>query len=109
MQNRERENRRGYGAAIGDCYVDFACKLKITYNRYIEQRAAELEESGVLSAMQEVRLLVNWMHGNSHELSCQVASMGRYADGAGRKIGENIEQLWSQLKVISTRVTIDLI
>lgn len=94
---------RGYGARIGDLYVDFACKLKVTFSNYIKvlQDHGEGEErnAAMLAAMREIRLLVNWMHGSSHELSCQVQHMGRYAEGAGRKVGENTEQLWSLLKV----------
>ena len=96
---------RGYGARIRDCYVDFACKLKVTFSNYTKvlqdllDRGNGEESEAVLDAMREVRLLVNWMHGSSHELSCQVQNMGRYAEESGRKIGENIEQLWSLLKV----------
>jgi hypothetical protein len=79
--------------------VDFACKLKVTFRNYIAAWEVMLLQEGTHAAMKGVRLLVNWMHGSSHDLPCQVTNMGRYALAAGRKVGENIEQLWSQLKV----------
>jgi hypothetical protein len=49
--------------------------------------------------MRELRIMVNWMHGSAHELSCELQNSARYKEGAARRVGENVEQLWALLKV----------
>jgi hypothetical protein len=75
-----------------DVYIDFGCRLKATWERYKSSRDIHLQDS-------DVRILVNWMHGASHEMSCQLQNCGRYLEDAGWRIGEQLEQLWSLLKV----------
>ncbi|KAJ9534336.1 hypothetical protein QJQ45_016030 [Haematococcus lacustris] len=71
-------------------YVDFACRLKVTWARF----AAAL---GLCTA--NVHLMVNWMHGSSHNLSCQLKNNGRYLANTAWRVGEQTEQLWSMFKV----------
>jgi hypothetical protein len=75
-----------------DVYIDFGCRLKKTWQRYVHNQDIHLQEA-------DVRILVNWMHGASHEMSCQLQNCGRYQTGAGWRHGEQLEQLWSLLKV----------
>ena len=49
--------------------------------------------------MGALRIMVNWMHGSSHELSCELQNSARYKESAARRVGENVEQLWAMLKV----------
>lgn len=79
---------------VRDVFVDFGCQLKKTFQRFGSQH-----ESKMPSGWKELRILVNWMHGNSHDLSCQLQHCGRYIQGAGHKDGENNERLWSMTKV----------
>ena len=49
--------------------------------------------------MKELRIMVNWMHGAAHELGCELENSARFKEGAARRVGENVEQVWSLLKV----------
>jgi hypothetical protein len=81
-------------------YVDFACKLRPTWKWFVGACArAQLATGQALENMRNSNLLVNWMHGSSHVPSGQLNNCGRHVEGAGRRIGENAEQLWSQIKV----------
>ena len=81
---------------VQDFYIDFACRLGPTWKRYVDAQPAGSER---LQAMKELRVMVNWMHGSAHELSCELQNSGRYKEGAARRVGENVEQLWALLKV----------
>jgi hypothetical protein len=86
------------GCPVHHVYIDFACRLGKTWGRFIDACGPEFDEPTQL-AMVHIVPLVNWMHGSSHDLQCQLRHSGRYHEGAGRKVGENSEQLWSMLKV----------
>lgn len=81
---------------LGDVYIDFACRLCKTWQRIVNARR-DLTPT-VRDACGRLRIIVNWMHGSSHDIACQLQHGGRYAAGAGRKVGENSEQLWSMTK-----------
>lgn len=84
-------------------YVDFACRLKVTWQRFVaKQKDRFFTTEAEASAAKDLRLIVNWMHGSSHNLSCQLQNNGRYTIGAGRRHGEGSEQLWSMLKAAAT-------
>jgi hypothetical protein len=75
-----------------DVYIDFGCRLKVTWQRYLQLLH--------LPEQPDVNIMVNWMHGASHEMSCQLQHCGRYQGGAGhRGGGEQMEQLFALLKV----------
>lgn len=77
-------------------YIDFGCRFKVTWERYMRA----LAEQGWLDPLAvTVSIMVNWMHGASHEMSCQLSNCGRFIQGAGHRVGEQVEQLWSLLKV----------
>jgi hypothetical protein len=85
---------------LGFVYVDFACRLSVTWKRYLSKHGSRVFPSQeLLSAAKGLNLLVNWMHGSAHDLSCQLRNSGRYTVGAGRRHGEGSEQLWSLMKV----------
>lgn len=91
--------------SVRDVYVDFACRLKVTWQRFITKHGHRVFPSEVEFATAEhLRLLVNWMHGSSHDLSCQLQNNGRYTEHAGHKHGEGSEQLWSLIKVCRVEV-----
>jgi hypothetical protein len=89
---------------VGDVYVDFGCKLGPSWRVYI---AGLAQPPGRLAGdpdlakrlMEDVRLLVNWMHAEGHTLQCQLNHSGRHTEGAGRQNSEGAEQLWAMLKV----------
>ncbi|KAJ9522327.1 hypothetical protein QJQ45_008188 [Haematococcus lacustris] len=74
-----------------DFYIDFGCRLKITWARYVDAL-------GHPPRWKDVRIMVNWMHGASHNQRCQVQNNGRHQPGSGWRYGEQCEQLWSMLK-----------
>jgi hypothetical protein len=95
----------GTAGAVKHVYIDFACRLGKTWERYLRAQGGTFP-SDVLAQCQNIVPLVNWMHGASHNRECQLKCGGRYHKHAGRKVGENAEQLWSMCKVridISTR------
>ena len=81
---------------VRDVYIDFACRLSKTWQRFISKH------SDLHPASKSLRIIVNWMHGSSPDLACHVQNNGRFKEGAGRKVGENNEQLWSLTKVWCT-------
>jgi hypothetical protein len=87
------------GSRIGDVYIDFGCRVKATWLRFLGKHGADLSPGCA-----DVRILVNWMHGNSHDLKCQLKNHGRYTEGAGRCFGENVEQLWAMMKHVGAIV-----
>jgi hypothetical protein len=80
-----------------DVYIDFGCRLKKTWQRYVQDRDVHLQQC-------DLRIMVNWMHGAAHEMSCQLQNCGRYQQAAGWRHGEQLEQLWSLLKVQSPSI-----
>jgi hypothetical protein len=84
---------------LRDVYVDFACRLFKTWMRFVDKQASMFKEGSETMMARDLRILVNWMHGSSHTLACQLLNNGRYIVDAGRKVGENSEQLWSMTKV----------
>ncbi|KAJ9512251.1 hypothetical protein QJQ45_012812 [Haematococcus lacustris] len=77
-----------------DFFIDFGCRLKTTWARYVDA-------GGKPSSWKAVRIMVNWMHGASHNQRCQVQNNGRHQPGSGWRYGEQCEQLWSMLKAIA--------
>ena len=95
------------GVSIQDVYVDFGCKLSKTWKRHLERNHHHhFPSSPELETAMGLRLLVNWMHGSSHEVSCQLQNNGRYTLGSGHKDGEGVERLWAQTKVNSHPMSI---
>lgn len=82
-------------ADIGDVYIDFGCRFKKTWKRFVEQHP-ELPAQAA-----DLRILVNWLHGAGHDLACEVSNSGRYTKDAGRRIGEEAEQMWSLTKPVA--------
>ena len=78
---------------VGDAYIDFGCRFRTTWARYVAQHP-ELPQQA-----RDLRIMVNWLHAAGHDLSCQMLHSGRYTLGAGRRVGEEAEQLWSMTRV----------
>lgn len=78
---------------LTDVYIDFGCQIRSTWARYV---AAHPE---LPDAASQLRIMVNWLHGSGHEIACQLVNSGKYSEGAARRIGEEIEQLWAMTKV----------
>lgn len=53
----------------------------------------------MMGSRSSLEVMVNWMHGASHDLLCQLENCGRFKKGSAWSVGEQIEQLWSLLKV----------
>lgn len=92
------------GVPVKDVYVDFACRLAKTWDRFRTQQPQHFEIGKETELAKSVRVIVNWMHGSSHDLSCQLQNNGRYTQDAGRKHGEGCEQMWSLTKPMSTLI-----
>lgn len=79
---------------LRDVYIDFGCRLSITWARYLAGR--------LFVGADRIRIMVNWMHARGHEEACEAIMSARHFAGAARRVGENTEQLWSMLKVTLT-------
>ena len=84
---------------MDDFYIDFACRLGGTWHRYVDTLPPD---TAGLQAMKDIRFMVNWMRGSAHELSCELENSARFKLAAGRRVGENVEQLWALLKVCAS-------
>jgi hypothetical protein len=80
-------------------YIDLACRLKSSWARFQSSRQED-GDPDFLAACAHMRLLVNWMHGSSHNPSCQLQNNGRYQQGTGWTVGEQTEQLWALTKAL---------
>ncbi|KAF5829011.1 hypothetical protein DUNSADRAFT_16713 [Dunaliella salina] len=79
--------------SLKNVYIDFGCRLSKTWERHLQ----DLGEN-VPATANAVRIMMNWLHASSHDLSCQILNNGRFMEGTGWVVGEQIEQLWSLLK-----------
>ncbi|KAG1656778.1 hypothetical protein FOA52_009546 [Chlamydomonas sp. UWO 241] len=89
------------GKNIGDIYIDFGCKLKKTWARYVDTLEEREEITSELAhELSQVRVLVDWLHANTHDLKCQLENRGRFTTGAhaATVVGEMTEQLWAMTK-----------
>ncbi|GBF91967.1 hypothetical protein Rsub_04691 [Raphidocelis subcapitata] len=68
---------------LRDFYLDTGCIFKKHWARL---------------NLPQPRILVGWFHAAAHVVSCFVKNSGLFAQGTGRRIGENCEQAWSQAK-----------
>lgn len=78
---------------LTDVYIDFGCRFKVTWERYLSLHP-ELPQHA-----RDLRIMVNWLHAAGHDHACQLRNSGRYTPGAGRRVGEEAEQVWSMTKV----------
>lgn len=60
-------------------YLDLACRYAPSFNLNM----AELVEQGHLATCSGMRILVPWMHGFDHDVSCQYKHSGLYAVRSG--------------------------
>ncbi|KAL6752839.1 hypothetical protein V8C86DRAFT_2744567 [Haematococcus lacustris] len=72
-------------------YVDIACRLKITWDRYVSVH-------GLDPSWSSVKMMVPMMHAASHDTACQLANNARFLKGTAFRVGEQTEQAWSRLK-----------
>lgn len=52
-----------------------------------------IDEGGEL-----VDVVTGWLHGTAHDYACELKYCALHRDGTGRRVGEQIEQLWAALK-----------
>jgi len=91
-------------------YVDFACRLASSADSFMRALPEHYTMDGhvyrkaeIMAAWQEVKMYVNWMHGSSHKMSCQLQHCGRFQLNAAHVVGEQTEQLWSNTKDIAAQ------
>jgi len=86
---------------IRDVYIDFGCRLAITWVRFLAHQATITLREGdtVTTGHRRARIMVNWLHAQGHNLPCQLQNSGRHTKDAAWRVGENTEQLWALLKV----------
>jgi len=83
------------GGKIDEVFLDYACRFKKTWARYAGPEGKGCSVPGA----NNFKFLVNWMHGSSHNLYCQLLNLGRYIKGSGHRDGEGIERFNKWLKV----------
>ncbi len=76
-------------------YLDLMCR----FHAKVALMIKDLEERKVLAPGEcDPALLLPWMHSFDHNVACQLGFGPLYHEGAGRRHGEQTEQLWSLLK-----------
>ena len=85
--SREAASRISKMAVVG---VAVACcpHMIPTVGSLVDMRTEACDIPGVNG----ITFMVNWMHGASHNIKCQLNNLGRYIDGAGHRDGENVEE-----------------
>lgn len=81
------------GRKVDEVILDYACRFKKTWARYAEGKGMSVPGAD------DIKFRVNWMHGASHNLYCQLQNLGRFIKGAGHREGEGIERFNKWLKV----------
>lgn len=76
-----------------DVFIDFGYRLKSSRSRFLAGAGRYLREE---HGAGNIRIMVNWLHAASHNLSCQLQNNGRYIEGTGRRRqeGEGTKRLW---------------
>lgn len=78
--------------------LDFGCKYEVHFQG--PNFCILLPEGSQLTPemRQHLRVVVPYMHSQSHVVVCRLVHGGLFADGSGWMVGEQTEQLWSQSK-----------
>ena len=77
-------------------YLDLMCRFAPKVGKIIDS----LKGRGLLDPTKTYvyELLVPWMHAFDHDMPCQLKFNPLYRLGAGRRVGEQTEQLWAKMK-----------
>ena len=80
---------------LGVIFLDLMCRYHVRFTGLVR----ELIERGVVrEEARDIRLLLPWMHGFDHDMDCQIKFSGLYAEGVGRRVGEQTESWWAKTK-----------
>ena len=82
-------------STVRQVYLDLMCRYKGRLRRLLERLVAG---GYITPECLDVKLLIPWMHAFDHDLTCQLKFSGLYAEGVGRRVGEQTESLWSVIK-----------
>ena len=77
-------------AILRDVYVDFGCRLNSTWKKFVF----------LYHITCGFRIIVNWMHVQSHEEKCRAVNSGLHHINAAWS-GEFAEQMWAMTRVRS--------
>jgi hypothetical protein len=77
---------------VMDLYLDFGCQYKRSWHSVTDEQA---------QAERTPRFIVPWMHARSHGTTCYLANSGLFQAGAGRRVGEQMEHVWSATKPLA--------
>jgi hypothetical protein len=75
---------------VQDMYLDFNCLYERWWNRVTDVEVKQQQE--------HTRFLIPELHAKGHGISCYRAKSSMYHQGAARRIGEQMEQLWSKCR-----------
>ncbi len=77
-------------------YLDLMCRFAPKVDKIV----TSLQGRGLLDPAKKYNyeLLVPWMHAFDHDMLCQLKFSPLYRLGAGRRVGEQTEQLWAKMK-----------
>ena len=80
---------------VADIYLDLMCR----YHGKLKLIIQKLKGEGVLPPSADyINMLLPMMHAFDHDQDCQLKFSGLFAEGAGRRVGEQTEVLWSEVK-----------
>lgn len=73
-------------------FLDLACRFRGRW-RLLLDRLREL-----VAGVDDIRLMLPMMHAFDHDMACQLQNSALYQEGAARRVGEQTEELWSEIK-----------
>ncbi|KAL4527333.1 hypothetical protein Ndes2437B_g02480 [Nannochloris sp. 'desiccata'] len=78
-----------------DVYLDLMCRYRGRFKALIDKLSKE--DIFPISA-DDINMLLPMMHAFDHNHACQLVYSALYAAGVGRRVGEQTEVLWSEIK-----------
>lgn len=78
-----------------DVYLDLMCRYRGRFKALIDKLSKE--DIFPISA-DDINMLLPMMHAFDHNHACQLVYSALYAEGVGRRVGEQTEVLWSEIK-----------
>lgn len=73
-------------------FLDLACRFRGRWSMLLDRLRDRV------AGLDDIRLMLPMMHAFDHDMACQVKNSALYQVGAARRVGEQTEELWSEIK-----------
>ncbi|KAL4422980.1 hypothetical protein ABPG75_009177, partial [Micractinium tetrahymenae] len=84
---------------IRQLYIDIACRIRAALLAELQKLTEGAQALLLEETVEQLRVMVTWMHGFDHSMACQKEFSGLYQERAGRHAGgEQMEWIWARGK-----------